>query len=235
MTSISDRRQVIRGTERDLSQLAPGGFVAHPRQAARISERRSAATFCVHGGVYDCGADTELVATETPIKRSDVFLDIGCGNGAASILLAMRSRGGVGIDISDRAVRNATCNAQRHGVKNVIFAQGDVFGGVDGKFNVVICNPPYSSSPAKDQIEMMFWDTANHMKERFFHDVRRYLARNGRVYFGWATFSDIDSDLPLRSARKNGLILTRVWKRAVHTGLYSYLLLEFRESGLSLH
>lgn len=73
-------------------------------------------------------------------------LDLGAGSGA--ILLALLSERpmatGVGIDISAEAIAVAAANAAAFGMKErAQWRQGDWLDGVEGRFDLVVSNPPY--------------------------------------------------------------------------------------------
>lgn len=228
-----------RGSARDraLRSLAQVScFPALPLQAARISERRAIAvrdrnvcgiSFVVHRGVYDTGVDTELMAQAARILRGERFLEIGCGCGAIALLMAARCRAGVGADVSPAAVINSECNRKRLGISNVQFVLADVFDGVCGEFDVVLCNPPYNQHHAADVIERMFWDPEDSMKQRFFDQVPRFIRKNGRVYFGWADFPDLDAMLPINLAERSGLKYVRHYARPSGRGIHRFLVFEF--------
>ena len=77
--------------------------------------------------------------------------DIGTGSGciAISILNSVKEASAVAIDISLAALSVAEANARRHMVaERLEFRQGDLFQGVNGKFDVIAANPPYV--PLKD-------------------------------------------------------------------------------------
>ena len=74
------------------------------------------------------------------------ILDLGTGPG--TLLLAALDQWpaatGLGIDVSLEALSYAHRNAARLGLVNrAAFANGDWAGGVDGPFDLILCNPPY--------------------------------------------------------------------------------------------
>src|SRR3989344_2082958 len=195
-----------------LHTIQPSTFSAKKSQEKRLKERHRAKpmeigscglNITVLGGVYKTSADTELMCKTVKIHRDQNFLEIGCGAGVISIFLGKSARSGIGCDINMLAVKNSRINAKRHNIKNIQFIQSNVFKNIREKFDVIICNPPYNNFPAKDEIDMMFWDTDNEMKKYFFKEASKYLNSNGVIYFGWADFSDIETDLPFRLAQEN--------------------------------
>ena len=91
--------------------------------------------------------DTEiLVESALDICRADAdILDLGTGTGAIILALAseLPKAKCVGIDFSLDAVQLATENAQQLNIKNVLFKQSNWFENVDGKFDLIVSNPPY--------------------------------------------------------------------------------------------
>jgi SAM-dependent methyltransferase len=56
-----------------------------------------------------------------PEFRPALALDYGCGVGRLALPIARRSRNAIGVDISDAMLVEARANAERQGVKNVVF------------------------------------------------------------------------------------------------------------------
>lgn len=91
--------------------------------------------------------DTEvLVECALQKCRADAsILDLGTGTGAIILALASERPDAncIGIDFSDDAVALATQNGQDLGIHNVLFKQSDWFENVQGKFDLIVSNPPY--------------------------------------------------------------------------------------------
>lgn len=71
--------------------------------------------------------------------------DIGCGSGAAGILVAKRLPEAevVLVDINPAALRAARINARLAGVDNVRPVHSDMLSGVEGSFDLIVSNPPF--------------------------------------------------------------------------------------------
>lgn len=69
----------------------------------------------------------EPLLAAAAVGQTDRVLDIGCGAGRTTRLAAQRAaRGGaVGLDLSDPMLERARASADREGVRNVSFVQGD--------------------------------------------------------------------------------------------------------------
>ena len=77
------------------------------------------------------------------------ILDIGTGSGAIAITLAKHlSCHVLATDISEEALETAKSNSKRNNVQ-IDFKQSDILKNVQGKFDIIISNPPYI---AKDEV-----------------------------------------------------------------------------------
>ena len=92
--------------------------------------------------VRKCGIENPRVA------------DVGTGSGAIaiSIALEMPSAEVFATDISSEALEVAHMNARRLGVE-VKFAQGNLLGPLQGKFDIIVSNPPYIKSHVIKSLE----------------------------------------------------------------------------------
>jgi ribosomal protein L3 glutamine methyltransferase len=73
-------------------------------------------------------------------------LDLCTGGGSLAILAAMQWPGATvdGADLSADALAVASLNVQRHGLDNrVHLLLGDAWNPVSGRYDLVLCNPPY--------------------------------------------------------------------------------------------
>ena len=73
----------------------------------------------------------------TGAGRQSRVLSLGCGIGDTELLLAPHVGEVVGIDLSPAAVRQASADTRRLGVRNARFIEGGV-SGADGRFDAVI-------------------------------------------------------------------------------------------------
>ena len=102
--------------------------------------------FKISRDVLDPRPETETLieaALAAPFER---VLDLGTGSGCILVtLLAERvSATGLGLDISEAACLQASANAVLHRVQSrAEIRQSDWFSVVDGKFDLIVANPPY--------------------------------------------------------------------------------------------
>ncbi len=140
-----------RDTPNDLTLEMFGSALAERarrRPVSQIIGRRAfwRHDFVVTPDVLDPRPETESLvaaALEQPFAR---LLDLGTGTGCILIsLLADRpSAQGVGTDLSDAALEVARRNAGRLGVaERARFLRSDWFSAVQGKYDLIVSNPPY--------------------------------------------------------------------------------------------
>lgn len=99
----------------------------------------------------DSEALIEAALSRIENKSADLkVLDLGTGSGC--LLLALLSElpqaRGVGVDTSSGALKVARRNARRHGLEGrANFVRGNWAQGIDGRFDIIITNPPYIRVP----------------------------------------------------------------------------------------
>lgn len=103
-------------------------------------------SFCVTPDVLDPRPDTETLIEVALAQGFDRVLDLGTGSGAILVtLLAEREQAtGQGVDISPEALAVARGNARLLGVMaRAEFSLSDWFSRVEGRFDLIVSNPPY--------------------------------------------------------------------------------------------
>lgn len=99
-----------------------------------------------------------LIALKERRHASDGLriLDLGVGSGNLLVALLHELPGatGVGVDIAQEAVATATFNAARNGVaERATFLVSDWTTGIEGRFDLVVSNPPYIADRVIDGLE----------------------------------------------------------------------------------
>lgn len=100
------------------------------------------------------------IARERGAGWPRAILDLGTGPG--TLLLAaldvFRGATGLGVDASEQALAYARDNAEALGVAaRASFCSGDWAAGLDGAFDLILCNPPYIADD-----EALMSDVADH-------------------------------------------------------------------------
>lgn len=146
-----DRLTLVLRDPAGAEQAAFGEAIA--RRAARepvshITGRRLfwGRAFHVTADVLDPRPETETLIAEALGAPFTRLLDLGTGSGAILLtLLAERPAArGLGCDLSPAALAVAEGNAATLGLSGrAEFRLGDWFGPVEGRFDLIVSNPPY--------------------------------------------------------------------------------------------
>jgi release factor glutamine methyltransferase len=163
--------------------------------------------FMVNSDVLDPRPDTETLVAAALEQPFDTVLDLGTGSGAIiiSLLAECPQAMGVATDISARALDVARRNAGRIGVADrVRFLEADWFDGVSGRFDLIVCNPPYIAAAEMDTLapEVRDWEPRIALTpgedglaayRRLAGGLGTHLVRGGRAFFeiGYRQASDV--------------------------------------------
>ncbi len=93
-------------------------------------------------------------------------LDMGCGYGVIGITVSSLSSKVSSVtlcDINNRAIDLATRNAERNRVVNANIFASDGFANVEGRFDIIITNPPIRAGKAV--IYKMYEDAKEHLND----------------------------------------------------------------------
>lgn len=107
--------------------------------------------FYVDENVLIPRADTEILVEEVisnckqNVEKNYKILDLCAGSGAIGISISKYITNSYVLctDISDKAIEVARKNAELNKIDNIKFMQSDMFKNVEGKFDIIVSNPPY--------------------------------------------------------------------------------------------
>lgn len=141
--------------------------------------------------------ETELLAEHAvrTVEEGDKVLDMCTGSGCVAISIAKHCANKkvqvTAVDVSDAAIMVAKENANLNSV-DITFVQSDLFTRVHGRFNLIVCNPPYIKSKeipylqkeVKDyepRIALDGGDDGLEFYRRLAQEVTRYITRGGML------------------------------------------------------
>jgi release factor glutamine methyltransferase len=126
------------------------------------------------------------------VRPGERVLDMGTGSGVNAILAAKQGADVVAVDINPHAVEAARANAERTGVADrVAIAQSDLFAEVEGRFDLVVFDPPFRWMKPRDWAEASITDEDYRSLTAFFAHVREHLVDGGRVLVFFGTTADV--------------------------------------------
>jgi release factor glutamine methyltransferase len=112
-------------------------------------------------------------------REGDKVLDLGCGSGVGTVFCAPKACELLAVDISPSAVRNTAENCRLNKLSNVVVKQSDMFSSVQGKFDLILANPPYLE--AEFEKEEQQFATSTRYLPILFSQVGKHLATDGRL------------------------------------------------------
>ena len=154
-------------------------------------------TFKVNEHVLIPRQDTEILVEEAMRYLSDGMriLDICTGSGCILLSLLKYSNEceGLGVDISDDALAVARENAQNLGLETE-FRHSDLLEKVEGKFDMIVSNPPYIETAVIDTLmpevrehePMLALDGREdglYFYRRIVEQCTSYMTRGARLFF----------------------------------------------------
>jgi release factor glutamine methyltransferase len=126
------------------------------------------------------------------VRPGERVLDMGTGSGVNAILAAKRGADVVAVDVNPHAVRAARVNAERNGVADrVEIGRSDLFAAVEGRFDLVVFDPPFRWMKPRDWAEASITDEDYRSLTAFFARVREHLTEDGRILVFFGTTADV--------------------------------------------
>ncbi|WP_299731444.1 peptide chain release factor N(5)-glutamine methyltransferase [uncultured Tateyamaria sp.] len=112
-------------------------------------------SFAVTADVLDPRPESETLIEAALAEDFTRLLDLGTGSGCLLVtLLAERTEArGIGVDLSEAACLQASANAVRHEVAaRAEVLNGSWFDPVEGRFDLIVANPPYLAAFEMDEV-----------------------------------------------------------------------------------
>ncbi len=128
--------------------------------------------------------DSELLAeaVEGRQLKNKKCLDMGCGSGLLSIIMAKQGAAVTAADINPEAVAATRRNAAANGA-DVFAVYSDLFANVAEKFDLVAFNPPYLPGDEREKKDLTYYGgkDGRETTRKFLEQARKFLRRNGRI------------------------------------------------------
>jgi SAM-dependent methyltransferase len=163
-------REQVRKTYGEVAR-SPAG--EHPfRVGRKVAERAGyppELLSAVPNASVEAFAGVSCLPCFAEIPEGALVLDLGCGAGLDSLLVAARAGGVLGIDFSEDMVSRARGSAAAMGVTNVEFrlADAEAIPGATGSVDVALVNGIFNLNPARREI---------------FSELARVVRTGGRVF-----------------------------------------------------
>ena len=147
--------------------------------------------------VYEPAADTELLVKSIRLREGERVLEIGTGTGVVAIHCAKHGCRVTATDVVAEALELARENANQNTVE-VDLREGDMFDPVQGRFDIIIFNPPYLPTAPEDLTNSPLDKALDGGPDgtlvtiRFLEQLREYLADDGRAYIVVSSLQDGD-------------------------------------------
>jgi release factor glutamine methyltransferase len=127
------------------------------------------------------------------VRKSDKILDMGTGSGINAILAASKSSKITAVDVNPYAVKCARNNARLNRVSSRIQCfQSDLFQQIQGRFDLIIFDPPFRWFRPRDIRERATADENFETMTAFFKKAKNYLSENGRILTCYGTTGDMN-------------------------------------------
>jgi release factor glutamine methyltransferase len=116
------------------------------------------------------------------VSKDDSVLEVGCGTGIISIHCARSGAKVTAVDINPMAVECARENAKLNGT-DIVVLSSDLFEVVEGRFDLIIFNPPYLPVSEEGYLEKAWAGGEGGIKvvDRFLDEVVDHLTPHGKV------------------------------------------------------
>ena len=139
--------------------------------------------------IYEPREDSFLLQKYVERYSRGKVLDIGTGSGIQALTAMKKTKEVLAVDIDESSVIYAIS-------KGINAIQSNLFQNVNGRFDLIILNPPYLPKDINENKEVARLVSGGkegkELIEEFFSKVRAYLNENGRILI---VFSSLSGDV----------------------------------------
>ncbi len=194
-SALSEQRMVKPGETRKINEVIEERLTGRPLWYIIGDVQFYDCTIRVDERALIPRPETEILAQQAvmAIENGDKVLDMCTGSGCIAVSVAKHLDGKkvsiTAADVSDAAIMLARENANYNSV-DINFVQSDLFSHVHGRFNLIICNPPYIKSSEISTLQSEVRDFEPRIAldggedgldfyRRLAKEVTRYITRGG--------------------------------------------------------
>lgn len=148
---IYENKEVSSKNEEEYKKNIQKLIEGYPLQYITRHQEFMKLDFYVDENVLIPRADTEITVEEVilyckNVKKDNIrILDLCTGSGVVAISIGkyIKNCEIVAVDISKNALEIAKNNETKNGVQNITWILSNLFDKVEGKFDIIVSNPPY--------------------------------------------------------------------------------------------
>jgi release factor glutamine methyltransferase len=133
-------------------------------------------------------------------RRATRVVDLCCGSGAGGIVAGPTAESVVLADINDEALALSRVNAALAGLHHFEIVRSDLFGRIEGAFDLILANPPYM----RDDLHRVYRDGGGkygeHLSLRIVREATARLAPGGTLLLYTGAAMVAGEDVFLRAA-----------------------------------
>ncbi len=153
--------------------------------------------------IYQPKEDSYLLAKYVRKYAEGKVLDVGTGSGVLAETALENTKDVLAVDINEEAVEY--CKK-----KNINSIKSDLFENVNGKFNLIIFNPPYLPKDEDEDEEIQLVTTGgekgHEIIERFLKEAKDFLKKEGIILIVFSTLTGDVESLIEKYGYKNKLL-----------------------------
>jgi release factor glutamine methyltransferase len=154
----------------------------------------------LRNGVYEPREDSYLLAKAVGEYAFGKVLDLGTGTGIQGITAALKGCEVTFADVDRGALECAKMNAELNRVDGT-FVRSDLFGGIKGKFNTIIFNPPYLESKKVKDLALDGGLSGRVLIDRFLKDYKKHLLAKHAVLLLESSINGYEKDVKRLGAK----------------------------------
>lgn len=165
-----------------------------PYQGLLLAADWMEATKKVAQPVMGIAGSSDTLANLTVRRPSRRTLDLGSGSGVQAVLASAHSEHVVGVECNPRAVNLARFNAVLNRRTNLEFVEGDFFQSYEGRFDLIVANPPFVISPRHGYLFNDSGLVGDELLQRIVRTAPAYLDQGGfcQIVGNWAHLAGHD-------------------------------------------